>query len=82
MVRKVDLAVLAVSCVIIFISMQQEGDLSLTPSWHMDIDSSSYVNGQGPDLSEKLYVLFCVFSCLFFIPHFFFHSVSYFWFHE
>ena len=34
----------------------KEGDLELNPSWHHEIDTSTFANGHGPDLSEHLYV--------------------------
>jgi len=39
--RKLDVAILALCAVAIILSMHQEGDLSLEPSWYFEVDSRS-----------------------------------------
>lgn len=52
--RRVDLGVLLVSLAAIVISLQQEGDLRLSPVFYEELDASTFVNGYGPDLSEHV----------------------------
>lgn len=51
-----DLAVLLLSAVAIFLSLQQEGDFSLTATWFQEIDpyANSYRNGHAPVESETV----------------------------